>query len=125
MLAVNEVKIVIINILNIENIISDYKKNVRTFQMLTFFLFYGIYNHIVKKIGVETMNHQDILKLQEKIKSISDLKAKIENNEIKKESLSLEQLNDLNFFYAVNIKKKQQINRVKKEKLIKMRENEI
>lgn len=37
------------------------------------------------------MNHQDILKLQEKIKSISDLKAKIENNEIKKESLSLEQ----------------------------------
>ena len=55
----------------------------------------------------------------------SDLKAKIENNEIKKESLSLEQLNDLNFFYAVNIKKKQQINRVKKEKLLKMRENEI
>lgn len=71
------------------------------------------------------MNHQDILKLQEKIKSISDLKAKIENNEIKKESLSLEQLNDLKFFYAVNIKKKQQINRVKKEKLLKMRENEI
>lgn len=88
-------------------------------------MFYGIYNYIVKKMGVETMNHQDILKLQEKIKSISDLKAKIENNEIKKESLSLEQLNDLNFFYAVNIKKKQQINRVKKEKLLKMRENEI
>ena len=60
------------------------------------------------------MNHQDILKLQEKIKSISDLKAKIENNEIKKESLSLEQLNDLNFFYAVNIKNKKKINILKK-----------
>lgn len=51
------------------------------------------------------MNHQDILKLQEKIKSISDLKAKIENNEIKKESLSLEQLNDLNFFMQLILKR--------------------
>lgn len=56
-------------------------------------------------MGVETMNHQDILKLQEKIKSISDLKAKIENNEIKKESLSLEQLNDLNFFMQLILKR--------------------
>jgi hypothetical protein len=72
---------------------------------LTFFWFYGIYNYIVKKMGVETMNHQDILKLQEKIKSISDLKAKIENNEIKKESLSLEQLNDLNFFMQLILKR--------------------
>lgn len=51
------------------------------------------------------MNHQDILKLQEKIKSISDLKSKIENNEIKKESLSLEQLNDLNFFMQLILKR--------------------
>ena len=56
-------------------------------------------------MGVETMNHQDILKLQEKLKSISDLKAKIENNEIKKESLSLEQLNDLNFFMQLILKR--------------------
>ena len=55
------------------------------------------------------MNHQDILKLQEKIKSISDLKAKIENNEIKKESLSLEQLNDLNFFMQLILKRKNKL----------------
>ena len=89
-------------------------------------------NMLIQKIanlagtGEDNVSYKKaLIKLQEKIKSISDLKAKIENNEIKKESLSLEQLNDLNFFYAVNIKKKQQINRVKKEKLLKMRENEI
>ena len=59
-------------------ILSSFRLIILTFQILTFFWFYGIYNYIVKKMGVETMNHQDILKLQEKIKSISDLKAKIE-----------------------------------------------
>lgn len=44
------------------------------------------------------MNHQDILKLQEKIKSISDLKAKIENNEIKKRKFVFGTIKRFKFF---------------------------